>query len=168
MPQAGITVGYSFVPSPIILGGELDLFGLNVRSLREPLTRAVRQVVIPSIQRNFDAGGRPPWEPLSDATDMIKYGKGFSGGPLVRTGNLKRNMGYVSMWTITSQDASIQALPDRVAYGAVHQAGTDSGGGRGHNIPQRMFATIQAEDEQKIEDVFDRWLAEKALEAGWH
>src|SRR5690606_33084285 len=57
------------------------------------------EVVIPSIQKNFDVGGRPRWENLSQVTLMRR---GMTGGealalqlagatsPLVNTGRMKR------------------------------------------------------------------------------
>jgi phage virion morphogenesis protein len=167
MAITGMVVDYGFHPSPLIMAGEMETFGLNVRSFREPLTRAVKQVMIPSIQQNFNVGGRPAWQPVSDATDQIKFAGGFNGGPLIRTGTLKRNMGYQSMWTIDKSQAAIQDLPERIAYGSVHQAGSSSGSGRGSNIPARPFATIQDADEERIEDVFATWLAERAAAVGW-
>lgn len=167
MPQTGMVIDYSFHPSLLILAGEMETFGLNVKSFREPLTRAVRQVMIPSIQDNFNAGGRPSWEPLSAATEQIKFALGADQGTLVRTGSLKRNMGYLSMWTIDTSQAAIQGLPERIAYGGIHQAGTNSGSGRGSNIPARPFVAIQDADEDKIEAVFDQWLSERQAAAGW-
>lgn len=163
----GLSVEYSFHPSPLILAGEMETFGLNVRSLREPLSRAVKQVMIPSMQANFDQGGRPAWQPISDATEQIKFSLGYDTGTLVRTGALKRNMGYFSMWTVNSTEATIADLPTRIAYGSVHQSGSRSGAGRGSNIPARPFAVIHDADEDKIEEVFSKWLSERQEAAGW-
>ena len=167
MPEFGLSVEYSFRPSPLILAGEMETFGLNVRSLREPLTRAVKQVMIPSMQANFDQGGRPAWQPISEATELIKFSLGYDSGTLIRTGTLKRNMGYFSMWNVNSTQASIDDLPDRIGYGSVHQAGSHSGAGRGSNIPARPFAVIQDDYEDKIQEVFAKWLSERQEAAGW-
>jgi phage gpG-like protein len=168
MPEASMGIGYSFSPSPFIMAGEMETFGLNVRSFREPLTNAIKKVMIPSIQQNFNVGGRPAWQPVSDATEQQKFMYGAEGPPLTRTGNLKRNMTYFSIWTVTTTDASIQSLPDRIGYGAVHQEGTPNGSGRGSNIPARPFAVIQDDDEEAIETVFDTWLQKRQEAAGWH
>lgn len=165
--SARMGIDYSFSPNPEILAAEMDSMGVDVRSFREPLTRAVREVVIPSMQENFNVGGRPEWEPISDATSLIKGKVTASQGTLVRTGTLQKNMAFLSLWSINTTSAAITELPSRIAYGGIHQAGSSSGSGRGSNIPARPFAVIQDEDEDKISDVFDRWLGERAAEAGW-
>jgi phage gpG-like protein len=167
MPSIGMSYDYTFRPSPLIFAAEFEDMAYGVESLKEPLTQAVRKVVIPSIRTNFDVGGRPGWAPLSDATEQIKFAGGYSGGILIRTGSLRRTMGYPSIWTITDQEAYIADLPDKVAYGKVHQSGSSMGSGRGSNIPPRIFAMIQPEDEEKIVQIFDTWLGTKEAEAGW-
>jgi phage virion morphogenesis protein len=167
MVDAGVSYSYSFVPSPMILAAELEDMAMGISSMKEPLTTAVRKVMIPSIQENFQMGGRPTWEPLSDATEQIKFAGGYDTSILVRSGALKQQMGYVSTWQITDTEAYIDSLPDRIYYGGVHQAGSRSGGGRGSNIPAREFAIIQDQDEQAIQDIFDAWIVEKEVESGW-
>lgn len=164
---AGMGVGYSFVPYPEIIAASVEKMGLDVRSFRVPLTQAVQQVVIPSMQENFSQGGRPTWQSVSEATDLIKGNLGFSDTPLVRTGTLKQNMTYLSLWTIDTEQAAIMDLPDRIAYGGIHQAGSSTTSGRGSNIPARPFAVIQDEDGQAISDIFDAWLDERAAASGW-
>lgn len=165
--STGLTFDYHFSPSPLIFAGEVDRLGLDIRSFRVPLTRAIQQVMAPSMQENFDMGGRPAWQPVSEATALIKGRMGAPDTPLTRTGELKRNMGYLSMWTITQEDASIDQLPERIFYGTIHQGGSRNGGGRGSNIPQRQFAMFQPDDEDKIREVFDTWLGERVAAAGW-
>jgi phage gpG-like protein len=119
-------LAFDFAPSIGILARDIDKMGVDIRSFREPLRRAIKEVMIPSFKKNFQQGGRPdPWEPLADATLQIRQRlHGRSGGAiLIRTGNLMRNMGYTTMWNISSESASIQQLPDRVWYGAIHQGG---------------------------------------------
>lgn len=163
----GMSGDYVFLPSPVIIAADIDKMALDIRSFRVPLTRSVQQVMIPSIQENFASGGRPAWQSVADATRQIKANLGASLTPLTRTGALKRNMGYVSMWDITTSQATIAALPDRISYGSIHQSGSQSGSGRGSNIPARPFAVFQDADEEKISQVFDQWLAERARAAGW-
>lgn len=50
-----------FTPSMGIMARRVDKLGLDIRSFREPLKRAIRNVVIPSIAENFAVGGRPSW-----------------------------------------------------------------------------------------------------------
>jgi phage gpG-like protein len=146
----------------------------------------VRQVVIPSIKENFAVGGRPPWAPLEASTVQQKRG---NTQPLVRTGKLRRNMGYMSIWHIDAEKAFIADLPPRIWYGKVHQAGATFSShskafkavhisylgrplGRpdkassGGVIPARPFVVVQPEDVQAIEEVFERWLEERIVKAG--
>lgn len=117
-------LAFDFSPTIGILARDLDKMGVDIRSWRVPLTNAVRNVMIPSFQANFQSGGRPDaWEPLSEATQLIRSRAGQSGPPLVRSGALQRNMGYMTMWDITDSYAIVKQLPERVWYGAIHQAG---------------------------------------------
>jgi phage gpG-like protein len=101
-----------------------------------------------------------------------------------------KTMQQLNIWTITSTEASIQSLPEKIFYGGIHQAGTGvavsarqaSGGTmegfrsmmehvlqhgasneRGKNIPARPFAMVQTEDLDKIQDEFDIWLNERII-----
>jgi len=119
-------LAFEFSPTIGILARDIDKMGVDIRSFREPLRRAIKEVMIPSFKKNFQEGGRPdPWEPLSEATlELRSRLHGRSGSQiLVRTGNLMKNMGYTTMWTITSESAIIKDLPERVWYGKIHQAG---------------------------------------------
>lgn len=131
-PRAGLTQGlrvdrdimaFEFSPSVGILARNINKLGIDIRSFREPLQRAIREVMIPSIQKNFEVGGRPDWEPLSDVTLDIRAREGRGDKVLVRTGALKRNMSYMTMWDINEERAIIKDLPQRVWYGKLHQAG---------------------------------------------
>lgn len=165
-----ITTRIDFQPSPLLYAGKLDRFAADIRSFREILRQCVKDIVIPSIQRNFDAGGRPKWVPLAHATVVQKHG---NTKPLKRSGTLQRNMGFMSIWTFTRTEAFIADLPDRIWYGKVHQAG--AGGAFEHfydpvirrhvnlgdtgAIPARPFVMIQPRDRIRIEVAFKRWVA---------
>ncbi len=169
MPNlSGIEMGMSvdmsvrFSPTPVIMAAGFDTLGVNVKSFKEPLTRAVRDVMRSSLQTNFDVGGRPePWQPLADATIKRKGHDEI----LVDTGALRRTAGTISMWTIDREKAVIDALPQRVWYGAVHQVGTGSGDIFSDEftagIPARPWAVIQDEDAVEIEDIFLNWIDER-------
>lgn len=119
-------VSFAFSPSIGILARDIDRLGLDIKSFKKPLEKAIGAVMIPSFRQNFDAGGRPPWAPMAEATQTIRQDLGFGGAGdlLVRTGELRRSMGYKSIWTVTDTSASIQDLPDRIWYGRIHQGGT--------------------------------------------
>lgn len=118
-------MGFEFRPSLGIVAKDIDTFGADIRSMREPLQRSVRQVMIPSFRTNFSSGGRPAWEPLTAAT--IRMRKGASGPILIRSGALLRTMSTQRIWTITQSSATIKDLPDKVWYGKVHQEGNAGG-----------------------------------------
>lgn len=175
-------VNISFRPSPTILAAGLTKLGHDVGSFREPLQRAVKEVMIPSIRANFERGGRPPWPPLKAFTVERKGHATI----LQDTGALMHTMEQDSIWTITDEYALIKDLPNTVWYGKVHQGGANFGGGRkakalvnigtgaksqrrvvgeggggGGNIPARPFVVMQKSDQKKIETIFRHWLDER-------
>lgn len=185
--------GITFEPTIGIAAARIAKLGVDIRSFRVPLKRAIQQVVIPSIQTNFQVGGRPAWEPLSDYTLKRRAADGVGGdAPLVRSGKLKRTLSYYNIWTVTSTMAILADLPEQVAYGGIQQAGYEGqGGGRrikvkGRKpldvldeaignaapsqvvppIPARPFVMLQPEDEDKITEIFIEWLGERVV-AAW-
>jgi phage gpG-like protein len=185
--QRQVRVTLNFEPSVGILARKIDKLGLNLKSFKEPLRESVKDVVIPSIRLNFDRGGRPKWRALSANTLAHKAKEGAGGrGILIRSGALRRQMGYLNTWTINSEAAMITDLPDAVWYGKVHQAGyggttsftvkntatgqsetfTEEADSDGLSIPARPFVVLQRGDITKIHKVFDRWLGRKIRAAG--
>jgi phage gpG-like protein len=157
-----------FSPSLAIVAGRIDKLGLDIRSFKEPLTKAVKDVVIPSIQKNFEAGGRPKWQKLAP---MTVERKGGDTTILRSSGALQRGMKSLNIWTIGKNYAVLQDLPDNIWYGKVHQAGLGntskalkivgqkqtvkiSDGG----IPARPFVVLQKADERDITSIFRHWL----------
>ena len=181
----GIQLGFTFSPTVGIIAGRIDKLGLDIRSFREPLKRAIQQVVIPSIRTNFDVGGRPTWTPLSDVTIRWRREKGISGSePLVATGALRRNMGFFSLWDVNAERAVLKELPERIWYGAIHQSGIGIAAkgrtlanivddarsgkttGRKVGIPARPFVVLQEEDGDAIQQVFADWMQER-IDRAW-
>jgi hypothetical protein len=188
-------LGVEFVPSIAMTAKNFDTLEMDIRSFREPLKRAIQTVVAPSIGANFLSGGRPEhWMPLSDATIPVKNNAGSKfpvEDPLLRSGLLMKTMQQLNIWTITTVDAKIEALPDKIWYGNLHQGGFGtpetsaakasggtaegfrnmmesvlSGGGssqRGSYLPARPFAMIQIDDLDKIVDVFEIWMNERIV-----
>jgi phage gpG-like protein len=114
-------IGFDFEPSIGIIAKALDKLGMDIRSFREPLTQSIRQVMMPSIRKNFDAGGRPEtWEELAPYTVMKR---GSTGPILIRSGRLRKVASSFSIWHITTTAASVQSLPSKAWYGHLHQAG---------------------------------------------
>ena len=164
-PGSGFTM--EFIPPLAIDAAAVEKFGLSIRSFREPLKRAVQRVMAPSFAANFAANGRPEgWQPLADITIQ---NRGTAGSryppenPLQRSGLLMKTVQQLNIWTITSDNATINQLPDKIWYGVVQQAGINQGRAQ---IPARPFLMFQDEDFDKIQDVFDIWLAER-IAATW-
>lgn len=187
----------TFSPTLGIAAGRIDKLGMNIKSFRVPLHRSVKDVMVPSIRRNFDEGGRPTWEPLSEFTIIMRSKEGTGDKPLVRTGKLKRVASQINLWDITSTAAVIRDIPQDVWYGKVHQEGygglsptaasellkkhggsitktateikkrTSMGKKSSPDIPARPFLIIQPEDETGIRDVFIRWLGERVAATMW-
>jgi phage gpG-like protein len=183
--QVSVTMG--FEPSIGIMARRFDKFGLDIRSMREPLQRSVKNVVIPSIRANFDAEGRPSWEYL---TEKYAARRGSDHPILNVTGALRRVATQMNIWSIDQEKAMITDLPDNVWYGKVHQAGATfrtsgsafaaggvtsqilgrtlgqaDGGGDGE-IPARPFIMLQEQDLDDIDREFNEWLGERARAAG--
>lgn len=160
-----------------IAARRVDKLGLDIRSFKVPLKRAVQQVVIPSIQMNFHKHGRPRWTPLASST-VDQKGHAV---PLFLTGALRSTMKQIGIWHIDTEKALITDLPEKVWYGVIHQAGASGHRyksfhdevvdryvniGQSGAIPARPFAMIQPEDEEAIEQVFVEWLNERIAAAG--
>jgi phage gpG-like protein len=121
----------TFEPTLGITAGKIGKLGLSFTSFEKPLERSIKEVIIPSIQKNFDVGGRPVWEPLSEFTIKRRQHEGFTDRPLVKTGALQSALAEYGNWTVTPTFAVLSSLPDNVWYGQIQQAGFEgSGGGR--------------------------------------
>lgn len=131
---------FEFKPSIGILARNVDKLGIDIRSFKEPLMRAIKQVMIPSFRQNFEQEGRPSWEPLSEATEMLRERDGTSGPILDRTGRLKRTVQQINIWTVTRESATIRDLPPRIWYGKIHQAGV---GGMGRLVKAELAKARQ-------------------------
>jgi len=174
-------ISIDFEPSIIILVAEFNKLGLDIRSFKEPLHRSIKYVMAPSLRKNFDVGGRPPWKPLSELTVRKKASMGFKkpADPLIATGKLRKVMGQINIWEINGIEgyAAITTLKG-AEYGLVHQLGRegeligklvdgkivehDLGG-----MPARRFMAFQPEDEEAIENIFIKWFQERAMMAGF-
>jgi phage gpG-like protein len=134
----------TFEPTLGIAAARIGKLGMDIHSFRKPLERAVKEVVIPSIQANFDQGGRPAWEPLAEYTLKRRQAESFSNSPLVKTGALQEAMASEDNWTITPTFAVLSDIPPAVWYGKVQQAGFEgSGGGRRVKVKKSVRATLE-------------------------
>lgn len=144
----------TITPSSMVIGAAFGAVARGFRTYRLPLEQSVRSVAIPSIVENFEVGGRPPWTPHSEATEVRREREGTLGGEpqdiLIETGRLFGDATRLARWTITSDEAFISNLPNRSAYGRFHQTGTEK-------MPERPWASLDTEDVDGIEDIFNRW-----------
>lgn len=164
--SAGPLLELTFEPSLAKVEAHIKVLALELKDFKEPLQKCIKDVIIPSIQANFAAGGRPAWAPYAQETlDFHKMlGESLSDSLLVKTGALKSAMGSESIWTISSTEAYIAGLPSNVWYGYLHQQGYPGGSGNGP-IPARPFAMLQEQDLADIDKVFDKWLHEAIIKA---
>lgn len=175
-----------FEPTIGITTARINKLANLVMDFKQPLQEAIRKVIIPSIQKNFAVGGRPPWPPWSSETLEFKAMLGESMGPslLVRSGALRTTMASPSIWTVTRDFAILKDIPGNVWYGKVHQAGyggmasrkgnlqqivadavTGKGPGHAAPIPARPFVMFQSEDEDDIMELFVEWLGDQVNKA---
>lgn len=115
-----IEAGWQVSPSLGMVAADVDRLGLEIENMREPITRSIVQVMIPSTARNFAEEGRPPWEPLADYTRKVR---GDSGPILDRSGKLKRGVTKLHIWNVKDNSAAVTELPPEIWYGAIHQSG---------------------------------------------
>jgi phage gpG-like protein len=169
----------------------MEKFGIDIRSFHEPLKRSIQQVIIPSINMNFDWEGRPEWTPLADYTLTRRNNEGFGEGPILqRTGRLRARATAFARWKVTREEAFVDNFPSDVWYAQVQhegigisgsqlaqQKGVDTSSMKGEGgmfprkkgevvIPPRPFMLVQEEDLDKIEDVFKEWIRERMFKAG--
>lgn len=183
--KGALALGIQVTPSPILVAKDLQNYGNGIKSFKDPLRKAIREVMAPSFQKNFDEEGRPAWADLAEYTINEKERLGYSGKKILeRTGNLRRVVGQLNIWEIEGgygkKDgrAFVKELPG-AEYGGIHQTGSRgqifrrlpgnvqqilrerSLGGRG-DIPPRPFLQFQPEDRPKIERIFENWHDERA------
>jgi phage gpG-like protein len=178
-------MSFDFKPSLALSARQFNTLDVDVRSFREPLKRSIQRVIAPSFAQNFVSNGRPDrWQAYADDTVEMKmndptnrYG---SGDILRRSGLLFKTMQQYNIWTVSTTQAAILALPDKIWYGNLHQGGFGQKAtafadplhipldqlAQGQNkvyIPARPFALLQDEDLDKIQDVFSEWLNERVV-----
>lgn len=112
----------TFSPSVGIIARDIDKLGMDIRSFREPLKRAVQKVIIPSILQNFEEEGRPSWSPYSPATIEIRENMGDPVNKLLnKTGALETQMSRYNIWTVNNNAAILLDIP--LWYGNLQQSG---------------------------------------------
>ena len=119
------------------------------------LLRSAGLLLLRSIDRNFQAGGRPKkWAPRSPGYGlrMRKVGKEKT---LIVSGNL--------MNSITSQvEGDKLVVGSNLVYARIHQKGGMAGKGLKSKIPARPFLTVQdPEDVRRLSKLWSDWVLGK-------
>lgn len=150
-----------FSPPVLDMGNRMHFLGSSISSFKEPLRKAVKDVVIPSFETNFAVGGRPAWEPLSDYTLERRSNAGTGSQILVEHGQLYYYATHAQAWTYDDQEGEAWIQTSKLGaafYGEVHQWGGYAGS---VFIPQREWAVFQEEDANRIGEVFEEWLDDR-------
>lgn len=124
-----------------------------------PVMKVIGEILRTSAVKNFEAGGRPKWEPLSLATLF----SGRKGKFTTKKGRFKkgveekfRNRRVLIKSSRLMSSINSKASKDRTEtgtnaiYAAIHQFGGDAGRGRKVKIPARPFLMVQDEDMTEI------------------
>lgn len=122
----------------------------------EPAMQEVGEILLESIQRNFEEGGRPtPWQELAPST--IKQRRRLNRWPgriLVRQGTAGGLLGAISY----------EAASDRVVlvagkvYAAIQNLGGEAGRGHKVTIPAREYMMVQDEDWTEVKTAFEGYV----------
>lgn len=165
-------VDVEYEPLPSFIADKYYLLGLSMHSFREPLNECIRAVMIPRIQDNFSSGSAAQWAPLAEATKLDRKEYGFAPTPiLVRTGLLKRTASQINIWNVDSEKAYVSAASfggaqgGKAWYGLAQNEGYV--GGYGAATPARPFLVFTEEDVDKMTAIFNIWMYEKEIEAGF-
>lgn len=167
MVSAG-SVSIEFVPPLERIQEDLAEIDRDLSNMRTPLRESVRSVVIPSIDTNFQAGGRPTWQSLSPETVNRRLRQGTGTRVLQETGKLRAAATQFSRWEIGTQEARISNWPANVhTRAAVAEGGASRAGyTRSVTIPARPFLMIQPEDADNVEEIFLDWM-ERVARGHW-
>ena len=129
-----------------------DLAGTN--SMKQPLLDIAKEVLAPSIDKNFKVGGRPSrWaavSPISAYRDL--HG---DGPPLWVTGKMKRAASALARFKVSENTMNYGYFPPSLWFAMVHDSASVSARA---NIPHRPFALIQADDIPKMGDILMDWV----------
>jgi phage virion morphogenesis protein len=113
-----------------------------------PVMKTIGEIVVTSINRNFEEGGRPKWKRLAKATIRAKK----HAKPLIKEGLL---MGSIKRKAYKDR---VVIGPDAFPHAAIHQFGGKAGRGRKTIIPARPYLKVHNEDWAEIKEVLNDYL----------
>lgn len=143
MAGAGLKISTDDAEFERAMGGMLD----RLTNL-EPLMKIVGAIMVASVQRNFEEGGRPGWAPHSETTRKrrgegarVLVDQGFAGGMLGSI-SAQADERSVTIGTNKIQGAVQQKGAKRGAFGTTMRGAPIPWG----DIPARPFLMVQSED----------------------
>lgn len=159
--MADYTLAVSFSPSTAELTAEFNELASNIKSFKVPLDRMIREAMIPSIQKNFQSEGIPPWKPLAEFTIEKK---GFDD-ILLETGKLEKQAMLIKNWTVNGPagTAQLDNLNASVGYGYYHQTGFTNWV-TGKVTAARPWINPQDDDLAKCVEILAEWFSERTGE----
>lgn len=146
MARQTLSIDIDVTPQPALIVSGFYRAANAFKDFRDPLEMSIRDVISPSINRNFEAEGIPSWAPLADVTYEKRQFP--SKKILQQTETLKEIATSLSPWTIEDNEAYLLAtnLGDAF-YGAIHESGSIW-------MVARPWSTIQGAEEEQIEEIF--------------
>jgi phage virion morphogenesis protein len=126
----------------------LDIIVQGKAGIKDALNDAGK-VLITSINKNFDAQGRPRWTPFAAST---LYKKAHRKSAPTTSPKLLQDTGLLRNSIVAKMvnDTTLEVGPSRT-YGVFHQLGT-------RTIPARPFNIAQEEDVTRIAGIFERMM----------
>lgn len=123
-----------------------ELLAKNLDDFQEPLRASLELVIMPSIAKNFEVGGRPKWKELSFPYNVYRRPAPI----LVQTGDLFQATQSMQNWDVGPNSISMSGISS-VKYANYHQTGTSK-------MPARPYVMIQPEDVSEIVQIFEIWV----------
>lgn len=131
-----------------------DLAGAN--RMRQPLLDIAKEVLAPSIDKNFKVGGRPKrWERSSPISTYRMQKSGEDEPTLWVTGKMKRAASALARFKVRENTMTYGNFPATLWYAMVHDTASVAASA---NIPHRPFALIQSDDIPKMERILMNWV----------
>lgn len=147
--------------------GVLRAFRKVHRTISDPTgtLRIIGQYITEVIKQSFDNQASPEgvgWSPLTPSTRAWKSKHRYSSKALIRTGKLKRSVGF----TIIGRTAVFAGAADDKA--PWHQFGTNIGGSArsgGHRVgvPARPFIGLSDAHEARIQRLVEKWIQGRTI-----
>lgn len=137
----------------------MDFAGTN--AMRQPLIKIGREVLAPSIDKNFAVGGRPvKWPQVGTSSYRRKHGdRTGDSPPLWVTGKMKRSASAFARFHVKANELTYGYFPEMTWFAVVHD---DAKVAKRANVPQRPFALIQIpKDADDAIQIIGDWVEDR-------